>query len=74
MRARYLQPCIKRKQPVAQHAAVMHHVVNKQCASALQGYGKTRNATLYAVFSTSTAAYAHIKANKMQLYACVVSM
>jgi hypothetical protein len=83
MRARYLQGVAPAQATIvvahvpARKALVltpMHHVVNKHCAHAMQGYTGTRNATLYAVFSTSSKAYAHIKANRMGLYACVVTL
>ena len=74
MRARYLQCSgVRTIKPKPLVITVMHYVVNINCASAMQGYGIAKNATLYAVFATLAQANAHVKRNKMQLYATVIS-
>ena len=74
MRARYLQCSgVRTIKPQPLTVAVMHYVVNNAHANALQGYSIAKNATLYAVFATLAQANAHVKRNKMQLYATVIS-
>lgn len=64
--------------PVAPPANALHYVVSKGYALPLQGYSatvsKSGNATLYAVFNTHAQASAYIKANKMRLFAVIVSV
>ena len=72
MRARYLQA---NKQPLTRK---MYYVVANTFALTMQGYKATRSKNgygcAYAIVTTKAQAIAHIKANKMRLYACAIKL
>lgn len=54
---------------------VMHYVVGRNFSYAMTGQNRrAMRGTVYAVFATEAKAHAYVEANKMRLYARVVSL